>query len=66
MVIHERTIHRRLRGPCLSQCNLNGGPCRKRWKEALTDKIIEPQQCTRELAVALHNDPYLRANTSVN
>ena len=32
----------------------------------LTDEVIEPKECTSKLTVGLHDDPYPRANTSVN
>lgn len=34
--------------------------------QVLTNEIIKPKQCPRELPIILHDDPYLRANTFIN
>jgi hypothetical protein len=32
----------------------------------LTHEIVEAKQCSSELAITLHDDPYTGSNTSVN
>ena len=35
-------------------------------EHALTDEIIEAQECASELTVAFHNHPYARPDTSID
>lgn len=45
---------------------MRGSPYSWSKEKVLTDEVIETQEFASEFAVALHDDPYPGANTSIN
>ena len=65
--IVELTILSHPPGPCLTEGKFVNFTIRAEFMcMRLTDEVIEPEQGSSELAVGLHDDPYARANTSIN